>query len=126
MNTENLTQQKLNDLKRSYQMVGQQLEDLKHQLLELDHVKESLNQLKIDNKGEILVPFGGGVFVKAKVENKSNVILNSGSGIAVEKDVDSVLELVEKQLTQLKEIELQMNEEVLNISNQIDMMGLEQ
>jgi len=126
MNTEQLTKQKLNDLRRNSQMITQQLEQIKHQLIELENVKESLSQLKADNKGELLVPFGGGVFVKAKVENKNEVILNSGSGIAVEKDVGAVLELVEKQLKQLQDIEVQMNEESLNISNQIDMMSLEQ
>jgi len=125
MNTEQIAMQRLNELKRNSQMIGQQLESLKHQLMELDGVKESLSQLKKDEKGEILVPFGGGVFVKAKVENRNQVILNSGSSIAVEKDIDSVLELVEKQIKQLQEIEAQMNEEFLNISQQMDMMSLE-
>jgi prefoldin alpha subunit len=125
MNTEQIAMQRLNELKRNSQMIGQQLESLKHQLMELDGVKESLSQLKKDEKGEILVPFGGGVFVRAKVENRNQVILNSGSSIAVEKDIDSVLELVEKQIKQLQEIEAQMNEEFLNISQQMDMMSLE-
>jgi prefoldin alpha subunit len=125
MNTEQIAMQRLNELKRNSQMIGQQLESLKHQLMELDGVKESLSQLKKDEKGEILVPFGGGVFVKAKVENRNQVILNSGSSIAVEKDIDSVLELVEKQIKQLQEIEAQMNEEFLNVSQQMDMMSLE-
>ena len=68
MNTEELGMQKLNELRRNYQMIGQQIESLKHQLQELDNVKESLNQLKADEKGEILVPFGGGVFIKPKFE----------------------------------------------------------
>ncbi len=126
MNTEQLGMQKVNDLRRNYQMIGEQIESLKHQLLELENVKESLNQLKVDDKGEILVPFGGGVFVKAKVVHKNSVILNSGSSIAVEKDVEAVLELVEKQIKQLQEIEMQMNEELLNVSQQIDMMSLEE
>jgi len=125
MNTEQIAMQRLNELKRNSQMIGQQLESLKHQLMELDGVKESLSQLKKDEKGEILVPFGGGVFVRAKVENRNQVILNSGSSIAVEKDIDSVLELVEKQIKQLQEIEAQMNEEFLNVSQQMDMMSLE-
>ena len=124
MNTEQIAMQRLNELKRNLQMIGQQLESLKHQLMELDGVKESLSQLKKDEKGEILVPFGGGVFVRTKVENRNQVILNSGSSIAVEKDIDSVLELVEKQIKQLQEIEAQMNEEFLNISQQIDMISL--
>lgn len=125
MNTEQFGMQRLNELRKNYQVIGQQIEGLKHQLQELENVKESLRQLKEDEKGEILVPFGGGVFVKVKVLNKNEVILNSGAEIAVEKDVDSVLELVDKQIKQLQEIEVQMNEEFLNISRQIDMMTLE-
>jgi prefoldin alpha subunit len=94
------------------QMLGQQaqqlrqhLENIDVQMQELAQTKQSLHELKECKTGSnMLSQVATGMFVRGKLENANNVILNIGAEVGVEKTLKEAQEMIDKQLTEVTEI----------------------
>lgn len=114
------------ELKQVVGQIQQQLQMLEGQLGELETVKYALTEFdKAKKDDEVLVPLGAGIFIKTSVKEQNKVILNVGASTAVEKSVKEAVELVDKQISELKNIEVSMNEELAQMSQQLQFMNLE-
>ncbi len=121
------SQQEMQELQQGVQQIQQQLQLLQQQKVELEHLTESLIELQKNQAGqEVLVPFGAGVFIKAKIEDTSKVILNVGAQVVVEKNIEDTLSLVARQSKELYTIEQSMQEELVHVSQQLQFMQLSQ
>ncbi len=121
------SQQEMQELQKGMQQIQQQLQFLQQQKIELEHLTDSLAELQKNQKGqEVLVPFGAGIFIKAKIEDTSKVILNVGAQVVVEKNIGDTLMLVTRQSKELHTIEQSMQEELVHISQQLQFMQLSQ
>jgi len=65
-------------------------------LEELGRGKATVSEfMKADDGDEVLVPVGGGSFVRAKANDSKKVLVNVGSGITIEKTAEEALQLMD-------------------------------
>ena len=82
------------------------------ELLKLEILKsiESMEGLK--QSKEVLVPLGGGVFVRAVVEDRDKVIVNVGADVFVEKSIDETIEDLKGSSEELNRAESRIKEQI--------------
>ena len=89
--------------------IEQQLESVGNQIMELQFMKDSLDEIpqsKIDS--EILVPVGNGIFAKASLKNNEDVIVSVGAGVAVKKSFKDTAEMIDSQINDMRNVESQL------------------
>ena len=57
---------------------------------------------KEKENSELLVPIGGGSYIKAKLENPDKVIVSMGAGVSIEKTLQETKEIIKKRLENLE------------------------
>ena len=105
-----MSEEQINRKKMEFQMLMQQismvqsqLEAISSQVLELNMLVESLDEIEKTETGtEILIPLGAGIFTHANISNPKEVIMNVGSRVTVPKTTQEAKETV---ITQVKELE---------------------
>ena len=109
-------------LEQQLKQVNQQLLGMDNQLLELQRIKENLDDIANTKKDtEMLVALGGGVFSKAELKDSSKVLMNVGSNIVIEKDIASSKVVVDHQMGQITEVIKQLEQEfqILAMNSQV-------
>lgn len=109
-------------LEQQLKQVNQQLLGLDNQLLELQRIKDNLDDIANTKKDtEMLVALGGGVFSKAELKDSNKVLMNVGSNIVIEKDIASSKEVVDHQIGQVNEVVKQLEQEfqILAMNSQV-------
>jgi len=90
----------------SIRQLQQQIESLNQQLLDVEVVLQSLDELKHVEKGsDINCMLTPGIFVKAKIVDTKKVLLNVGSGTVVEKTVDQAKGILQAQSSELRSLQ---------------------
>jgi prefoldin alpha subunit len=70
---------------------------------ELVFASATIEGLEKEKKGTpLLVPIGGGSFIKAQVATTETMIVGMGAGVSVEKSRDESKQIVEKRITELQ------------------------
>ena len=89
------------------QMIEQQAGELQQkaaymdeQIAEMQAIKSSLKEIKVNKTGEILSNLGKGIFVKTKIID-DQLFVNVGKEIIVRKDVEGVIEVIDGQVDKL-------------------------
>lgn len=109
-------------LEQQLKQVSQQLISLNSQVLELQRIEDNLSDLaKTKKDTEILVALGGGVFSKAELKDNHTVLMNVGANVVVEKDIPSSIEMIKHQVSQIKDVAKQMEQEfqILAMNSQV-------
>jgi prefoldin alpha subunit len=117
----------LEELGSRLKYLEKQMDQLIHQLQELEIVKDGIKDIansKIGN--EILVPIGAGVFAKATLKDSDKVLMNVGSQIVVEKSSVDAEKLVADQIGELDQIKDKMQGELASLSNQIQLLQIQE
>ncbi|MCW3981519.1 MAG: prefoldin subunit alpha [Candidatus Bathyarchaeota archaeon] len=72
-------------------------------ITELAFASSTIEGLKSERQGApLLVPIGGGSFIKAKVATTKTLVVGVGAGVSVEKSRDEAKKTVEKRLSELE------------------------
>ena len=84
-------------------------------IAELSFASATIIGLEKEEKGKpLLVPIGGGSFVKAEVSTTETMVVGMGAGVSVEKPRDEAKEIIEKRISELEKsrstIEQQLNQ----------------
>jgi len=104
----------LQTLEQQFNQFKQQITNLELQLIELNKLNDSLEDLGKVKKGSgILVPLGGGIFTKAQVLEGNDLLMNVGSGVVVKKNREDAKKILAKQIKELEKI-FTANEKQLN------------
>jgi len=106
-------QRQLYQIELYKQQINRLQEELgKIELLKLEILKsiESMEGLK--QSKEVLVPLGGGVFVRAVVEDRDKVIVNVGADVFVEKSIDETIEDLKGSSEELIRAESRIKEQI--------------
>ena len=82
---------------------------------ELKKIKEDLLNLKDVKDKKTYVPLGAGIFLESELKNTKNVVMNVGSNVLVKKDFKSANEILDKQINELKKIQVQLDSELNRI-----------
>lgn len=99
-----------------YQVIQQQMMQLQQQLqmiennvMEIEAAKQAVDDLGKAKKGsEVLAPITSGIFVKSELKDNKNFLINVGSNTVVEKDSSKVIELLEKQNQEIRNVQKEM------------------
>lgn len=84
-------------------------------IAELSFASATIIGLEKEEKGKpLLVPIGGGSFVKAEISTTETMVVGMGAGVSVEKHRDEAKEIIEKRISELEKsrstLEQQLNQ----------------
>jgi prefoldin alpha subunit len=82
-------------LQQRISMLNAAMTDLTYASITLDGVE------KEKENSELLVPIGGGSYVKAKLTNSDKVIVGMGAGVSIEKPVSEAKAILKERLDEL-------------------------
>lgn len=72
-------------------------------IAELSFASATIIGLEKEEKGKpLLVPIGGGSFVKAEISTTETMVVGMGAGVSVEKPKDEAKEIIEKRISELE------------------------
>lgn len=117
----------LQALENAYQEIRSRLSILDAALSEISLASLTLKGIKtLDNDSEILIPIGGGSFVKAKLSDSNNVVHSIGSGVSTEKTIELAQADFDNRISDFQKIRNSLNQQlnqatmaITNIRNQI-------
>ncbi|NOZ76603.1 MAG: prefoldin subunit alpha [Euryarchaeota archaeon] len=91
----------------------QNLEILAASIMELEGVRDALEELKGAEAGsEVYVPLGGDSFVKARLEETDMVIQGIGADVAVKRKVGEALEFLQERIERLEGMKEEQNKKM--------------
>ena len=100
--TKNLTM--IEYYKEQLNSIDMQAQYLQAAVADFHKAKITVEQLhKADDKSEILIPIGGGVFLNGILTDHSKVLVDIGAGLVTEKTVDDAIKKVDKRIKTLQE-----------------------
>lgn len=103
----------LRALHETMQNMHEHVQLLEKQRLELEHVDESLVQLRSVSKGdEILVQMASGIFVPARIGEVDRLHVNVGADVLVEKSIEQTRVIVQEQVRELSAVHAQLQEKL--------------
>jgi prefoldin alpha subunit len=109
-----LLEQTVDALQSRINMVNAVLTDLTYANVALEALE------KEKENSELLVPIGGGSYVKAKLGTPDKVIISVGAGVSVEKTVQETKETVKKRLEDLGKTRLSLQQQFTQVVGKID------
>ncbi len=112
-------------LQERYKLLAQNLELLTLARNEFNTLKETLIDLKSieGEEVEILVPIGGGSFLKGIIRDKSHAIVSVGAGYAVEKNLDEAVTYVEEKTKEYDEAIVRNQEALKQLEAQLQSLA---
>lgn len=106
------------------QMVAEQMDRVDSNLVELEYVKNCLDEIKTIKKGsEMLSPLSSGIFVKANIGDTSKLIVNVGKGVTVEKTVEETKELISEKFDELTKMRDELIADMQKIEKRLIELG---
>lgn len=108
-------------LEGSAETLQSRLRLVENAIREFQMANLTLEGLKKKGKGaQLLVPVGGGSYVKAGLEDDENVIFGIGAGIAVEKKVEDAQGTIGEQLSELEKTRGTLQQQLMQVAAQIE------
>lgn len=92
----------LNEYGQQIDILTQQLGMIEQQRLESAAAIESIQAIQENEDGVVLLPIGGGAFLRAKVLDHGHVLLNIGADVSVEQASAGAAEYLEDRITELE------------------------
>jgi len=89
-------------------------------LRELTYTRMTLEGVeKEQSDASVLVPIGGGSFVRAKLETTEKIIVGMGAGVSIEKTIVESKEIVRSRLSEMEKSRVEMQQQLVQILNRI-------
>ena len=89
-------------------------------LTELNLAKMNLEGLEKEKiETSLLVPIGGGSYVKAKIESTEKIVVGIGAGVAVEKTFNEAKEILSKRIEELEKLYGRLQQQLAQIGQKI-------
>lgn len=89
-------------------------------MTELAFSSTTIDGLEKEKKGAaLLVPVGGGSFIKAEVATTETMIVGMGAGVSVEKSRDEAKQIIEKRASELKESMNNLQQQLAQVIQQL-------
>ncbi len=81
-------------------------------------LKEALTEIQKVKKGNsALIPLGSSIFLEGDINETNKVIMGVGAGVCVRKDTKEAVEMVEKQIKEMNNIEEQLGKQMVVMMN---------
>jgi prefoldin alpha subunit len=92
----------LNEYGQQIEILTQQLSMIEQQRLEAAAAIETLRALMENEDGAVLLPIGGGAYLRAKVLDAGHVLVNIGADVSVERATAEAVEYLQDRITELE------------------------
>ena len=95
-------------------VISDQLNLIEFKINELINAREFIDNLKNMEEGhEVLLPIGGGIYIRARLADNSKVMMDLGANVIVLDSVDKIRGMVEEDIKKL-------NDSKNNLENQLN------
>jgi prefoldin alpha subunit len=89
-------------------------------LRELTYTRMTLEGVeKEQSDASVLVPIGGGSFVRAKLETTDKIIVGMGAGVSIEKTIVEAKEIIRSRISEMEKSRVEMQQQLVQILNRI-------
>ncbi|MGB9958950.1 MAG: prefoldin subunit alpha [Candidatus Bathyarchaeales archaeon] len=95
-------------------MVNTMIADLTYASMTLEGLEKQQENV------ELLVPIGGGSYIKAKLENPDKVTVGVGAGVSVEKTMQEAKDMINKRLEELEKTRTSLQQQFSQIVERIN------
>jgi len=95
-------------------MVNTMIADLNYASVTLEGLE------KQKENAELLVPIGGGSYIKAKLETPDKVTVGIGAGVSVEKTLQEAKEIINKRLEDLEKTRVSLEQQLTQVIERIN------
>ena len=90
-------------------------------LNELNTAKTTIEGIKSQQPGtEVLLPIGGGAFVRARLEDTSTIALGVGGGVVIEKNIDEAGDDLGQRMAELERAISSLQQQLEQVLKQIE------
>jgi prefoldin alpha subunit len=94
----------LNEYGQQIELLTQQLSMIEQQRLEAAAAIETLRAIQENGDDTVLLPIGGGAYLRVKVLDAGHVLMNVGADVSVEKASADAVEYLEDRITELEAV----------------------
>lgn len=109
-----ILEQTAENLNARINMVNTMIADLTYASMTLEGLE------KQKENAELLVPIGGGSYIRAKLENPDRVTVGIGAGVSVEKTLQEAKDLINKRLEELGNTKASLQQQFSQIVERIN------
>ena len=107
-------------LESTAQAVQSRINFVNAALTELNLAKMNLEGLEKEKiETSLLVPIGGGSYIKAKIESTEKIVVGIGAGVAVEKTFNEAKEILSKRIEELEKLYGRLQQQLAQIGQKI-------
>lgn len=96
----------------------EQLQLLEQQVIEIQNIQNSLNEIKNSKEKTIYANIGKNIFIKTEIAEK-DLLVDVGNKTFVKKDVPETLKLIEEQLSKIAEAKDKIMEKLQELQGQM-------
>ncbi|RJS83315.1 prefoldin subunit alpha [Candidatus Bathyarchaeota archaeon] len=108
-------------LENTAQVLQSRINFVNAALADLRIARMSLEGLSKEKKGaELMVPIGGGSFIKVKLEDPNTVIAGVGAGVSVEKTLPEALNSIKTRIEELEKMNETLNQRLSQVIQRIN------
>jgi|GEM_PF-1687562 len=91
-------------LKEQGEILMRNIAMMEDRLKETLIARNTLEELKKIDKGELLVPIGGGCYIEADIKKLNKITINVGAGIAKEVSIDESISKLDENTDNIKKV----------------------
>jgi prefoldin alpha subunit len=107
-------------LEGTAESMQQRLSFVNAALRELTYTRMTLEGIeKEQSDASVLVPIGGGSFIRAKLEATDKIIVGMGAGVSIEKTIVEAKEIVQNRISEMEKSRVEMQKQLVQIVNKI-------
>ncbi|MCD6529125.1 prefoldin subunit alpha [Candidatus Bathyarchaeota archaeon] len=108
-------------LENTAQVLQSRINFVNAALADLRMARMSLEGLSKEKKGaELMVPIGGGSFIKVRLEDPNTVIAGAGAGVSVEKTLPEALNSIKTRIEELEKMNETLNQRLSQVVQRIN------
>ena len=108
-------------LENTAQVLQSRINFVNAALADLRMARMSLEGLSKEKKGaELMVPIGGGSFIKVKLEDPNTVIAGVGAGVSVEKTLPEALNSIKTRIEELEKMNETLNQRLSQVIQRVN------
>jgi len=110
---------KLSMLKQQSQQLQEQIYSIEKASIEINNLKVDLENLIGSKDKEVLASIGKGIFIKAKLDSE-DLLVDIGNKNLVKKSIPDTQKIIGQQISNLKEISKDLEENLIKIHEEIN------
>jgi prefoldin alpha subunit len=108
-------------LEQTAETLQQRISIMNAAMTDLTYANMSLDELEKEKENaDLLVPIGGGSYIKVKLANTDTVVVGIGSGVSIEKTLPEAKAIVKERLSELEKTMTSAQQQFAQVAQRIN------